>query len=47
MGGLLSVTLAEIDMIRMENDIVILLKPIFYSRFVDINCHKKNELFFK
>ena len=51
MGHLLSVTLAEIHMIRMEND-VILLKPIFYRRNVDdiINCHKKNvpdELFFK
>ena len=51
MGHLLSVTLAEIHMIRMEND-VILEKPIFYRRNVDdiINCHKKNvpdELFFK
>ena len=51
MGYLLSVTLAEIHMIRMEND-VILEKPIFYRRNVDdiINCHKKNvpdELFFK
>ena len=35
MGGLLSVTFAEIHMVRMENDIVIPLKPIFYRRFVD------------
>ena len=52
MGGPLSVTLAEIHMIKMENDVVILLKPIFYRRFVDdiINRRKKNvpdELFLK
>ena len=52
MGGPLSVTLAEIHMIRMENDVVIPLKPIFYKRFVDdiINRRKKNvpdELFFR
>ena len=51
MGSLLSVTLAEIHMIRMENDVVIPLKLIFY-RFVDdiTNRRKKNvpdELFFK
>ena len=50
-GGPLLVTLAEIHMIRMENDVVIPLKPIFY-RFVDdiINRRKKNvpdELFFE
>ena len=44
MGGPLSVTFAEIHMIRMENDIAIRLKPIFYGRFVDniINGRKKN-----
>ena len=52
MRGPLSVTLAEIHMIRMENDIAIPLKQIFYWRFVDdiINHRKKNvldELFFK
>ena len=52
MGGPLSVTFAEIHMVRMENDIVIPLKPIFYRRFVDdiINRRKKNapdELFSK
>ena len=43
MGSPLSVTLAEIHMISMENDVVIPLKPIFY-RFVDdiINRRKKN-----
>ena len=51
MGGPLSVTLAEIHMIRMENDVVIPLRPIFY-RFVDniINLRKNNvpdELCFK
>ena len=52
MGGPLSVTLAKIHMIRMENDVAIPLKPIFYRRFVEyiINRRKKNvpdELFFK
>ena len=35
MGGPLSVTLADIHMIRTEKDIVTPLKPIFYKRFVD------------
>ena len=52
MGGPLSVAFTEIHMVRMENDIVIPLKPIFYRRFVDdiINRRKKNvpdELFSK
>ena len=52
MVGPLSVTFVEIHMIRIENDIVIPLKPIFYRRFVDdiINRCKKNvpdELFLK
>ena len=49
MGGPLSVTLAEIHMIRMENNVFISLKPIFY-KFVDdiFNRRKMNvrdELF--
>ena len=52
MGGPLSVTFAEIHMIRIENDVAVPLKPIFYRGFVDnvINRRKKNvphELFFK
>ena len=35
MGGSLTVTLADIHMIRTEKDIVTPLKPIFYKRFVD------------
>ena len=35
MGGPLSVTLADIHMIRTENDVVKLLKPLFYKRYVD------------
>ena len=51
-GGPLSVTFAEIHMVRMGNDIIIPLKPIFYRRFVEdiINRRKKNvrdELFSK
>ena len=35
MGGPLSVTFSEIYMVKMENDVVIPSKPIFYCRFVD------------
>ena len=35
MGESLSVTLADIHMIRTEKDIVTPLQPIFYKRFVD------------
>ena len=35
MGGPLSVTFSDIYMVKMENDVVIPSKPIFYSRFVD------------
>ena len=35
MGGPLSVTFSEIYMVKIENDVVILSKPIFYCRFVD------------
>ena len=40
----MGVTVAEIHMIKMENDVVIPLKPIFYRRFVEdiINRRKKN-----
>ena len=46
MGAPLSITLPEIHMIRIENDVVIPLKPNFYRRFVDdiINRRKKNVL---
>ena len=45
MGGLLSVTLLDIWMVKMENNIVIPHKPIFYKRYVDdiINRRKKHE----
>ena len=35
MGGPLSVTFSENYMVKMENDGVILSKPIFYHRFLD------------
>ena len=35
MGGPLSVPFSDIYMIKMENDIVIPSKPIFYHRFLD------------
>ena len=35
MGGPLSVTFSDIFMIKMESDIVIPHKPLFYCRFVD------------
>ena len=45
MGGSLSVALANIWMVKMENDIVIPQKSIFYERYVDdiINRRKKHE----
>ena len=35
MGGPLSVNFSDIYMVRIENDVVIPSKPIFYCRFVD------------
>ena len=45
MGGSLYFTLSDIWMVKMENDIVIPHKPIFYKRYVDdiINRRKKHE----
>ena len=44
MGGPLSVTLSDIYMNKMESDIVVPTKPVFYRRFVDdiYNRRKKN-----
>ena len=36
MGGPVSVTLSNIQMIRMETDVVIPVRPIVYKRLVDI-----------
>ena len=42
MGGPLSVALSDICMAKMENDVVIPYKPIFYCRFVyDIYSRQK------
>ena len=35
MGGPLSNTFSDFYMVKMENDVVIPSKPIFYHRFVD------------
>ena len=45
-GGPLSVTLADIHMIRMETDVVVPAGPIFYKRYVDdiYNYHQKNTV---
>ena len=42
MGVPLSVTLSDIWLVKMENNIVIPHRPIFYKRYVDdiINCRK-------
>ena len=44
MGGPLSVTLSDIHMIRMETDVVVPIRPIFYKRYVDdiYNRRQKN-----
>jgi len=51
MGGPLSVTLSDIYMVKLENDIVVPLKPKFYRRYVDdiYNRRKKNteDILFK
>ena len=39
----LSVTLSDIFMIKMENDIVIPIKPIFYRRYVDDICNRRKK----
>ena len=43
MGGSLSVTLADIHMIRVEKDIVTPLKPIFYKRFVGYIYNRRKK----
>ena len=44
MGGPLSVTLSDIHMIRMETDVVVRIRSIFYKLYVDdiYNRHQKN-----
>ena len=43
MGGPLSVTFSDIYMVKIENDVVITSKPIFYCRFVD-NSYSRRKL---
>ena len=45
MGGPLTVILSDIWMVKMENNIVVPHKPIFYKRYVDniISRRKKHE----
>ena len=43
MGGQLSVTFSDIYMVKMENDVVILSKLIFYRRFVDDIYSRQNS----
>ena len=44
MGGPLSVPLSDIHMIRMETDVVVPIRPIFYKRYIDdiYNRRQKN-----
>ena len=46
MGGPLSVTLADVHMIRMETDVVVPIRPIFYKQYLDdiYNRHQKNTV---
>ena len=41
MGRPLSVTLSDIYMVKMENNVVKSSKPIFYRRFVDDICSRQ------
>ena len=43
MGGPLSVTFSDIFMIKMESDIVIPHKPLFYCRFVDDIYYRRKK----
>ena len=43
MGGPLPVILADIDMVRTENEVVKSMKPPFYKRFVDDIYSKRNK----
>ena len=43
MGGPLSVILADIHMVRTENDVVKPMNPSFYKRFVDDIYSKRNK----
>ena len=46
MGGPLSVTLSDIYMDKMEDDIVEKYQPTFYKRYVDdiVNPRRKNQV---
>ena len=46
MGGQLSVTLADIHMVRIDTNIVVPIRPIFYKRYVDdvYNRRQKNTV---
>ena len=44
MEGLLSVTISDIIMIIMENDIAIPTKPIFYNRYVDDIYNRRKKV---
>ena len=41
MAGTLFVTLSDIYMVKMENDVVISSKYIFYQRFINIHNRQK------
>ena len=43
MGGPLSITFSDIYMVKIENDVVIPSKRIFYRRFVD-NIYSRQKL---
>ena len=43
MGGPISVVLTDIYMCKMEDDVVTLIKPIFYKWYVDNTCQEKKK----
>ena len=43
MDGLLSVTLADVHMIRMETEVVVPIRPIFYKRCVDDTYSRRQK----
>ena len=43
MGGLLSVTLVDVHMSSMKTDVVVPKTPIFFKRYVENICNRRQE----
>ena len=43
MGGLLPVTLVDVHMSSMKTDVVVPKRPIFFKRYVENICNRRQE----